>query len=133
MERLELAEFNERYPVQQEPAQQKEYAQAVDHTVDETGAGGRRKIFGRNRHLLDPEAQMSCLDEHFLIEDEAIGVERKRNLFERPPAISTIAGMVFSQAQAQGPVFQLGQKPVTNVFPPGHALLECVSRQKSGT
>jgi hypothetical protein len=75
MERLELSALEERNFMQKEAAEQIEDAQPVDHAVKETGAGGRGEIFGWDRHLFDAEAQMSRLDEHFLVEDEVIGVE----------------------------------------------------------
>src|SRR5256885_11940977 len=117
MERLELPELNERYFMEEEAAEQKQDAHAVNHTVQQTGTGGRRKILGWHRYFFDVETQMSGLDDHFLVEDEAIRIERKRDLFESLPAIGSVARVIFSQAQAQRPVFQHCEESIANIFP----------------
>jgi hypothetical protein len=61
--------------MKKEPAQQYEDAKAINHTIQEAGAGGRREIFSWDGNFLDAKPQMSGLHKNFLIENEAIGIE----------------------------------------------------------
>src|SRR5579863_2854483 len=117
MKRLELPELHKRYFVQKKTAEEEEDAQSVDHAIDKTGAGGGRKILGWDRNFFDPKPKVSCLDEHLLIEDEAIGVEREGNLFESAPAISSVARVIFGQVEPERPIFHTRQKSVADEFP----------------
>src|SRR5258708_13908000 len=55
-------------------------------------------VFRGNRHFLDSESQVSCLYKHFLIKDELIGIQGKRNLFQHSAAVRAAAVVIFAQA-----------------------------------
>ncbi len=115
--------------VQQITQKQGENAQTVIHAGGE--ARGRRfcEISRRHRNLYDAESLVNRLHEHFLIENKIVGIQQEWNFLQYPPAECAISGMIFRELLPQHPILNAGQKPVTQEFPPGHALLNRISSQ----
>ena len=58
-----------------ETGQEEKNAQPINNAVHQTRVGRFGKVLRWDGNFSDSESKMCCLNEHFLIEDELIGIQ----------------------------------------------------------
>ena len=88
-------ELGQARPLQEVVEGHPQYAKAIPHTSSEIDGGSLFEVFRRAGYLGDVVAAIDDLGEHFIVEDEIVGIEVEADAGKHFPAESPVAGMVF--------------------------------------